>query len=107
MFSKLCIRFFPSGYGIFEILFNRTKFNALSDDLKQFLNMQRRQLQAQTRGQHKKLFKRFKALIVKDKVRVADISRSFAKYETWDKVTAERRTHFQGGKPSAKAWAKK
>ena len=89
--QKVCIRFFSSGYGIFEILFNRTKFNALSDDLKAILEYAAEAASSSnTWTAQKNYSKDLQALIVKIRLEVSRTSREVfaAQLEAWDKVTA-------------------
>ena len=104
---------FHQAMEFFEILFNRTKFNTLSDDLKAILEYAAEAASSSnTWTAQKNYSKDLQALIVKDKVRVSRTSREVfaAQLEAWDKVTARLESEdpfFKEVNASAKAWAKK
>ena len=104
---------FHQAMEFFEILFNRTKFNTLSDDLKAILEYTAEAASSSnTWTAQKNHSKDLQALIVKDKVRVSRTSREVfaAQLEAWDKVTTRLESEdpfFKEVNASAKAWAKK
>tara|TARA_B100000575_G_C23142572_1_gene665446 strand:- start:1221 stop:2426 length:1206 start_codon:yes stop_codon:yes gene_type:complete len=104
---------FHQAMEFFEILFNRTKFNSLTDDLKAILEYAAEATSSSnTWTAQKNYSKDLQALIVKDKVRVSRTSREVfaAQLEAWDKVTARLEKEdpfFKEVNTSQKAWAKK
>jgi len=82
---------FHQAMEFFEILFNKTKYDALSDDLKAILRYAAEAASASnTWTAQKNYSKDLQALIIKDKVRVSRTPKEIfaAQLEAWDKVTA-------------------
>ena len=104
---------FHQAMEFFEILFNKTKYDALSDDLKAILRYAAEAASASnTWTAQKNYSKDLQSLIVKDKVRVSRTPKEIfaAQLEAWDKVTARLEKEdpfFKEVHESQKAWAKK
>jgi len=96
-----------------EIIFNKTKYDALPNDLKAILKYASEAASsANTWTSQKNYSQDLQALIVKEKVRVNRTSKEIflAQLKAWDKVTEKLEKEdpfFKEVNDSAKAWAKK
>jgi TRAP-type mannitol/chloroaromatic compound transport system substrate-binding protein len=96
-----------------EIIFNKTKYDALPNDLKAILKYSAEAASsANTWTAQKNYSQDLQALIVKEKVRVNRTSKEIfsAQLKAWDKVTEKLEKEdpfFKEVNDSAKAWAKK